>query len=83
MRKKPIREQTYFIYQPYTFAGCLTVVLKFKLVIKSSDGNPDKKKWRGMFFFVHNKELRDSFDTYHKIEKMAKQGFKNSEERIR
>jgi hypothetical protein len=60
----------------------LTVVLKFKLVIKSSDGNPDKKKWRGMFFFVHNKELRDSFDTYHKIEKMVEDGFKPTEQHI-
>jgi ATP-dependent Clp protease ATP-binding subunit ClpX len=79
---KPIREQTYMLYQPFTIAGCLTVVLKFEPEIKSDSGNPDKKKFRGIFFFVHNKELRESFDTYHKIEKMVKEGFKPSEQHV-
>jgi len=79
---KPIREQTYMIHQPYTFFGCLTFVLKFEPKIKASDGNVDKKKFRGVFFFVHSKELRDSFDTYHKIEKMCEGGFKPTEQHI-
>lgn len=77
---KPIREQTYLIYEPYTFFGCLTVVLKKKPVLDSS-GNVDKFKWRGIFFFVHNDELRNSFDTYRKIESMFKSGFKPLSER--
>jgi ATP-dependent Clp protease ATP-binding subunit ClpX len=79
---KPIREQTYFLYQPYTLAGCLTIVLKFEPVIKAGDGNLDKKKFRGLFFFAHNNELRESFDTYHKIEKMVEGGFKPAEQHI-
>jgi hypothetical protein len=79
---KAIREQTYLLYQPYTFFKCLTIVLKWKPVIKASDGTPDKKRFRGMFFFVHNKELRESYDTYKKIEEMVKGGFKPSSEHI-
>lgn len=79
---KPIREQTYFLYQPITLFGCLTIVPKFRVDIKADSGNPDKKKLRGLFFFVHNEELRESFDTYHKIERMSKEGFKPLEQRI-
>lgn len=79
---KPIREQTYMLYQPFTIKGCLTVVFKFEPIIKASDGNVDKKKFRGLFFFVHNKELRESFDTYKKIERLAADGFKPSSEQM-
>ena len=79
---KPIREQTYLLYQPYTLAGCLTLVLKFKPQIKADSGTPDKKKFRGVFFFVHNQKLRECFDTYHKIEAMVKSGFKPTEQHI-
>ena len=65
---KPIREQTYFLYEPVTLFGCLTIVRKYKPLL-SADGLTDTKNLIGMFFFVHNKELRESFDTYHKIEK--------------
>jgi ATP-dependent Clp protease ATP-binding subunit ClpX len=79
---KPIREQTYCLYKPFTIAGCLTVVLKFEPVIKADSGTPDKNNFRGLFFFVHNQELRESYDTYKKIQKMAKSGFKPTPEHI-
>ena len=79
---KPIREQTYILYEPLTILGCLTVVRKYKPEI-TAEGLTDGKKLIGMFFFVHNKKLRESFDTYHKIEKMAIQGFKSEEKRIK
>jgi len=79
---KPIREQTSFLYLPMTLFGCLTIVRKYKPEIKSDSGQPDKLKLRGLFFFVHDAELRDSFDTYHKIEQMAIQGFKPQENHI-
>lgn len=78
---KPIREQTYILYEPVTLFGCLTIVRKFKPIL-SEDGIADGKNLIGMFFFVHDKELRESFDTYHKIEKMAKTGFKSEDKRI-
>jgi len=79
---KPIREQTYFLYKPFTIAGCLTFVFKFEPVIKADCGMVDKNKFRGMFFFVQSKRLRESFDTYRKIEKMVKDGFKPSEQHM-
>jgi ATP-dependent Clp protease ATP-binding subunit ClpX len=79
---KPIREQTYMLYKPFTIAGCLTVVFKFEVIIKSNSGSVDKNRFRGAFFFVHNRELRESFDTYHKIEQMKKEGFKPSNEHL-
>ena len=57
------------------------IVRKYKPLL-SADGLTDTKNLIGMFFFVHNKELRESFDTYHKIEKMSQQGFKSEGERI-
>jgi len=80
---KPIREQTYVLYEPHTFFGCLTLVFIFKPEIKADSGTPDKKKFRGVFFFVHDKELRESYDTYHKIEEMSKEGFKPFDEHVR
>lgn len=72
---KPIREQTHYIYEPITLFGCLTIVRKFKPTF-NADGVVENKNQVAMWFFVHNAELRDSFDTYHKIQKMVKQGFK-------
>lgn len=77
---KPIREQTYLLYEPFTLFGCLTIVRKYKPIMKSDSGQLDDKKLRGIFFFVHDKELRDSFDTYHKIKQMALEGFKPSDQ---
>lgn len=79
---KPLREQTHFIYLPMTICGCLTIVRKSHIKY----WNDEKQKftqYTGMFFFVHNKELRDSFDTYKKIEKYSKEGFKSESEIIR
>lgn len=77
---KPIREQIQFIYKPITVFGCLTIVRKYKPKLSSSDGNMDGLKLRGCYFFVHSAELRDSFDTYKKIEKMSLEGFKPESE---
>lgn len=76
---KPIREQTSFLYEPITLFGCLTIVRKFKPQV-NADGQTDSKKLRGMFFFVHSPEVRESYDTYRKIEKMSEEGFKPSSE---
>lgn len=78
---KPIREQTYYLYLPVTIAGCLTIVRRYKPIISGETGLAKEKKLRGVFFFVHNNELRDSFDTYLKIRKMSKQGFKSDVDR--
>jgi len=79
---KPLREQTHFIYMPMTFCGCLTVVRS----TKRKYWNNDKQKftkYTGFMFFVHNPFLRESFDTYKKIEKYVEEGFKPVSEQMR
>jgi hypothetical protein len=71
---KQIREQTNVLYEPMTLMGCLTIVRVYKPDI-NDEGTVKKKKLRKLFFFVHTDELRNSFDTYKKIERLAKTGF--------
>ena len=67
------------LYEPSTFLGCVTLVRKYE-VTTNTDGLADTKKYRGCFFFVQNEELRNSFDTYRKIENLASEGFKTETE---
>lgn len=71
---KPIRENTYMLYEPRTIFGCITIVKKYDISC-TTDGQVDNKKSKGMFFFIHNKEIREAFDTYKKIVDMAESGF--------
>ncbi len=71
---KPLREQVNYIYYPMTFAGCLTIVKVCKPSI-DSDGQIKKLVTKRHYFFIHDDEIRNSFDTYHKIKKQAESGF--------
>lgn len=65
---KAFRSQTHYVYIPKTYLGCLTVVTVSKP--EYYDYEKDKfKRSSGRFFFIHTKELRDSYDTFKKIEK--------------
>lgn len=79
---KPIREQAMIVYEPFTLFGCVTVVRAYKPYFDDT-GTLIKKKPRGFQFFVHNSIIRDSYDTYKKVEEMAKTGFKDEEIQIR
>lgn len=75
---KPLRSQTHYIYVPITIAGCLTIVRITKA--KYYDIENDRfKKYCGNFVFVHNKRLREAYDTYKKIEKYKDIEFATSE----
>ncbi len=74
---KSIREQTTFLYLPITIAGCLTICRKYALRL-DSEGQIKEKHLRRTFFFVHTEELRNSYDTYKRIERLAKDGFKET-----
>ncbi len=71
---KQLREQCYILMSPFTICGCLTVVREYDLTL-TEDATIDKKKLRKLWFFVHNDELRNAFDTYKKIELYDKVGF--------
>lgn len=71
---KPLREQVNFLYYPITLAGCFTIVRVCKPNV-DSDGAIMKLRTVRRYFFIHNDDLRNSFDTYKKIEKQALDGF--------
>lgn len=71
---KPIREQVNFLYQPITIFGCLTIV-KVTKPLMDENASVTKQRLLRYFFFVHDSEVRDSFDTYKKIEKLTEDGF--------
>ena len=73
---KGLREQVTMVYNPHTFLGCFTVVVKRKPVF-DSEGNVIDSKYRGMYCFVHSEELREAYDTYKVIHTLAKEGFKD------
>lgn len=76
---KPLREQVNILYEPFTVLGCLTFVRVRKPFV-DEDGKLDRKnsKKRGIYFFVHDDELRNSFDTFQKILRQAKGGYTTS-----
>lgn len=78
---KPIREQTTFVYLPVTLFGCLTWVRVSKPQYWDDEKQTFKRFLRH-YFFIHTQEIRESFDTYKKIEKYQKEGFKEDKLRI-
>lgn len=73
---KGLREQVSMVYNPHTFLGCFTIVIKRKPVF-DSEGNVIDMKYRGMYAFTHSDELRSAYDTYKVIHTLAKEGFKD------
>lgn len=73
---KGLREQVTLVYNPHTFFGCFTVVIRRHPVF-DPEGNVTALKYRGMYSFVHTDELRSSYDTYKVIHTLSKEGFKD------
>lgn len=71
---KPLREQVNYLYYPVTLFGCITTVKVVKPKV-NPDGMIEKERTVKRYFFIHSDELRNSFDTYHKIKKQAESGF--------
>jgi len=74
MLAKPIRTQTTEVRRCSTLLGCLTLVRRFEPIL-DSEGNVVEWKKRGMYFFVHDKKLRESYDTWKVIERLRNVGF--------
>ena len=78
---KPIRENTYLMYYPFTLFGCITFVRVFKPVL-DEQGNLKERKLKKFFFFVHDEELRGMFDSYKTICTLRDSGFKPASEQL-
>ena len=74
---KPIRENTYLMYYPFTAFGCITFVRVYKPIL-DEQGNLKERKLKKFFFFVHDEELRNMFDSYKTICSLTKSGFQDS-----
>ena len=72
---KAIRSQATEVRRCTTLLGCLTIVRRFEPIL-DSEGIVVEWKKRGMYFFVHDKKLRECYDTYKVIERLRNVGFK-------
>lgn len=75
---KAIRTQTTEVRRCVTLLGCITIVRRFEPIL---DAQGDVLEWKnkGIYFFVHDKKLRESYDTYKVIERLQKVGFKEDQ----
>lgn len=74
---KAIRSQTTEVRRCATFFGCLTLVRRFEPIL-DSEGNVQEFRKLGFYFYVHDEDLRNSYDTYHVIEALQDSGFKEN-----
>ncbi len=74
---KPLRSQCTEIRQCTTFAGVLTVVVRREPIV-DNDGDIKEMKYRGMYFYVHSRRLREAYDTWAVVDNYAKSGFHNN-----
>lgn len=74
---KPIRSQATEVRRCATYLGCFTIVRRLEPIL-DSEGNVMEWKKRGTYCFVHDKELRESYDTWKVIENLKHSGFKEN-----
>lgn len=74
---KSIRSQTVEVRSCTTILGCITFVKK-KIPILNSDGDVKEWKSRGFYWYVHNTELRNAYDTWAVIKSLSESGFKEN-----
>lgn len=71
---KDIRKQCTEVRECITLFGCITIVHK-KIAELNAEGDVEKWHSRGWYWFVHDVELRECYDTYKVIESLTKAGF--------
>lgn len=80
MLSKDIRTQCTEVRSCFTIFGCVTFVVR-KVPVCDSTGEVVKWKYRGMYWYVHTPELRESYNTYEVIDRLSKTGFVSKIER--
>ena len=80
MLSKDLRSQTRLLITCYTF-GALTIQVK-KEPILDSMGELKKMKFKGIDYFVHTDEIRESYDTSEMIGILTKNGLKERVNRL-
>lgn len=75
---KAIRTQATEVRECMTIFGAITFVRRREPILDAS-GDVVEWKNRGFYFFVHNKKLRDAYDTWQVTESLAKSGFQEKD----
>lgn len=78
---KPIREQCTVIYKPITIFGCFTIVRAYKPSL-NDEGSVENMRLLKTYCFVHDDELRNSFDTFEKVQRQSVSGFKPRDQQL-
>ena len=73
---KSIRSQATEVRECFTAFGVVTFVRRREPIL-DADGDVKEWKYRGLYFFVHNKELREAYDTWEITESLSRSGFKD------
>lgn len=76
---KAIRSQCTEVRECFTLFGCLTIVRRREPYL-DAEGNVSEWKNRGIYFYVHDIELRESYDTYRVIKSLSDSGFAEQKE---
>lgn len=71
---KSIRTQATEVRECLTIFGAITFVRRREPIL-DADGDVVDWKNRGIYFFVHDKKLREAYDTWQVTESLAKSGF--------
>ena len=71
---KALRIQTTWVFKPITIMGCLTIMRRYKPDV-DSEGVINKMRLTEVYFFIQTPELRESYDTYEKVKRLADKGF--------
>lgn len=79
---KSVRSQCTEVRECNTLAGVLTIVIRREPFL-NSEGDVIDLKYRGVYFFVHSKRLREAYDTWSTVEALSESGFQESPEHIR
>lgn len=77
----PLRQQVNYLCKPITFAGALTIVRVYKPRV-SEDGTVEKLRKHKTYFFVHDDELRNCYNTREKVKRLSLKGFKPRSEQL-
>lgn len=77
-----IREQIDYYVKPMTIAGCLTIVRVYRPQIKEFEAAVVKLRRIKTYFFVHSDDLRGSYDTRAKVQRLTLKGWKPRNEQI-
>ncbi len=75
---KALRTQATEVRECVTILGCITFVRRREPIL-DSEGNIVEYKNRGMYFFVHDKALRECYDTYAVVDSLSDSGFQDKD----